>query len=77
MSCISPYWGGKVLWLMPLYALYKGGGFLLSYLSNKSKDAMTAEDKEVDPVEAKRLAKKERKEARQEKMGGRVKHAKH
>ena len=61
---------------MPLYALYKGGGFILSYMSNKSKDALTAEEKNVDPAEAKRLAKKERKEARQEKMGGRVKYAK-
>ena len=48
----------------------------MSYLSNKSKDAMT-EEQEPDAIEAKRLAKKERKEARAEKQGGRVKYAKH
>ena len=51
---------------MPAYAFYKGGGYLMGYLSNKSKDAMT-EEAAPDAAEAKRLAKKERKEARQEK----------
>ena len=64
VSCFSPYYGGKVLYLMPLYIAWKLGSWLISYMSNKSNDAMTAENKEVDPVEAKRLAKKERKEAR-------------
>ena len=65
-----------MLYLIPGYGLFKGGGFLMSYLSNKSKDAMT-EEQEPDAIEAKRLAKKERKEARAEKQGGRVKYAKH
>ena len=77
VSIVSDYWGGKVLWLMPLYVAMKGGSFFFGYMSNKSKSATTAEDKEVDPAEAKKQAKKERKEARQEKMGGRVKYAKH
>mgnify|MGYP003336941154 CR=1 FL=1 len=42
LSVFSPYYGGWVLYLLPGYAFYKGGGYLMSYLSNKSKDAMTA-----------------------------------
>ena len=76
VSCFSTYYGSWVLYILPGYVLYKGGGFLMSYMSNKSKDAMTEEEK-PDAIEAKRLAKKERKDARQEKMGGKVKYAKH
>ena len=54
VSIVSPYWGGKVLWLMPLYVGVKGGSFFFSYMSNKSKSAMTADDKETDPAEAKK-----------------------
>ena len=54
VSIFSPYWGGKVLWLVPLYIALKGGSFFFSYMSNKSQNAMTAEDKDVDPAEAKK-----------------------
>ena len=69
VSCISHYYGGWILYLLPGYVLIKGGSFLMSYMSNKSKNSMTEDEKPTE-TEAKRLAKKERKDARAEKMGG-------
>ena len=75
-SIFSDSLGGYVLYIIPLYALYKVSGYALAYLKSRS-DTATTEQEEVneDDADAKRKAKKERKEQRAQKMGG-VKYAK-
>ena len=75
-SIFSDSIGGYVLYIIPAYALYKVGGYALSYLKSRSDTATTEqEETNEDPTDAKRKAKKERKEQRAQKMGG-VKYAK-
>ena len=68
-SIFSNSAGTYVLYTVPLYCVYKVGGFALSYLKSKSESATTAQEVELNSVEAKRKAKKERQEKRAEKMG--------
>ena len=60
VSIFSDAYGTYVLYLVPLYGLYKIGSFAFSYLKGKSDAATTAEKSELDPQEAKKKAKKER-----------------
>ena len=70
VSIFSDYYGGYILYIIPMYALYKIGGYALSYLKGKSQEATSEEAVDADETEAKRKAKKERKEKIAEKRGG-------
>ena len=61
----SPYYGGLVLWLGPIYLVYKFGGMALKFFF-PSKQA----EPEATPEDDKKAAKKEKKQER-------VKYAKH
>ena len=57
---------------MPGYLLYKALGYVWAYIGNTNKVEST-EGEQIDPKEAKKLAKMQRKEAK----GERVKYIKH
>ena len=81
-SIYSDTLGTYILYIVPLYILYKVGGYALSYLKSKSDGARTpGSQDELSEAEAKKKNKKERQEKRAEKMGAapgtRVKYSKH
>ena len=59
-SIFSDTLGNYVLYIVPLYLLYKGGEYGLSYLKSKSQAATTEDPTEDDPQEKKKQDKKER-----------------
>ena len=72
--CIAGFYSlsGYILWIVPGYAVYKLGGYVLSYFGffKGGRGKGDQEDADQDPASQKRQAKKERKEARMEKQGG-------
>ena len=67
MNTVSPFYANLVLTVIPCYLGYKFGGMILSYCCPKKAPV---DDKPVDKADAKRLAKKEKKQER-------VKYVKH
>ena len=53
-SIFSSDIGTYVLYLVPMYLIYKVGGYAFSYLKSKSDSATTEDNQEVDASEAKR-----------------------
>ena len=37
-SLFSPYWGGKILLLIPAYIVYKLGGYAMDYFCKKASE---------------------------------------
>jgi len=62
--CFTRY-GWWVYSVVPGYLLYKLGGYAWGYISNiNNKKLIEAEEQKIDPKEAKRLEKKQKKEER-------------
>jgi hypothetical protein len=59
VSIFSPFYATLVLYVIPCYLAYKFGGVALSYFFPKKA---SEDDKPLDKADAKRLAKKEKKQ---------------
>ena len=58
-SIFSQTIGTYILYIVPMYLVFKAGGYAMSYLKQRSADA-TTEEEDQDPSDAKRASKKER-----------------